>query len=96
MINIYILSFIMYIDYLLTYLGIKFNVIYEGNPLLINLFNYDFILGSIMRLISITIIMILIYYLYKKSKKHFNYVIYSAYFINLFIFILHLNWIKKI
>lgn len=96
MIDLFILSSFMYLDYLFTYIGIQLNFIEEANLLLVPLFQYPFLMGTIIRFTIIFIVLLPIWYLKQKQYKYYNYVLILAYFVNISIFFLHLNWIIKL
>lgn len=61
-----IITLLIIIDYLLTYLGMQQNIIYEANPLMVGFMNLSFTYGFILRII---IAVGLIYAIFKNRNK---------------------------
>ena len=92
---IYVYLTLMMFDYLLTYIGIKLYVIYEGNILMLWLFEYNLFYGLILRLMTGLILLSIIYYLKGKTKAY-GYVLGFAILSNLAVLGLHLRWIATL
>jgi len=83
------------LDYVLTYKGIKLNFIFEGNPLMVKLFELSFIKGFLIKLLLIVGMLTPLYYC-----KHYDLLFYKigtmiliiAY---IYIMVLHTIWIVK-
>ena len=89
-----ILGVMMMSDYLLTWYGINhWGIIEEGNPLLKWLFEIDFTLSLIVRIIMVCLVIVAIYILHKKSERAFKFVILFGITVNFIIMLLHFNWI---
>ena len=90
-----VLFCIMMIDYILTYIGLDKGVIAEGNKFMVWLFNLDFKEGFIIRIILTTVIVGICVYIKEVEHKWYKYLIGTGLMSNLFIFILHFNWIIR-
>lgn len=72
----YLLLSMFLIDYILTYIGIQNNIIVEGNPLMIWLFEINFINGFMIRIIMALIIYSLILYIKNHYKSYRQFIIF--------------------
>lgn len=88
----YLLSFYFIVDYILTFIGIKGNIIVEGNFFMVWLFNISFYEGIIIRFIMLFLILSVVCYI-KKYYKHYKYFIVSINLLYTFVMVLHINWI---
>jgi uncharacterized membrane protein len=91
-----ILSIQLLLDYLLTYIGVQFGVITEGNPLMAWLFNMPIIQGLFIRICMIALLIVpfvLLKYLKYKHLQKLLIAINAAYFL---VFIAHFYWISQI
>lgn len=88
---IYLFVFLL-LDFIFTYIGInKFGVIYEANPILVNLFNLSFTMGFIIRFLHglfISALMLFLYYNYDKFDRFINAVL----VIESILMLIHLRW----
>lgn len=89
-----ILGVMMMSDYFLTWYGINhWGVIEEGNPLLKWLFEIDFTLSLIVRIIMVCLVIVAMYILHKKNERAFKFVISFGITANFIVMLLHFNWI---
>lgn len=87
-----LLSFYFIVDYLLTFIGIKNNIIEEGNYLMVWLFNIGFYQGIIIRFVMLFLILLLVDYI-RKRYKYYEYFIIGINSIYSIVMILHIYWI---
>ena len=82
-------------DYLLTYIGIRQNLITEANPLMGWLFHLPFSQGLVARAAMSTIVVAPLYYI-KKHYKHYKRVIAFILAVYAVVMVMHCVWIKRL
>lgn len=87
------LFILMMLDFIFTYIGInKLNIIKEGNPILIWLFELPFLQALIIRLLYCFFILILCIFICENQYKHYDKFITLALGVNVIVLLLHLRW----
>lgn len=92
--NVSLLSTLMMLDYIITYIGInKLRVVEEANPFNIWLFEIPFIHGFTVRLVYVGIIAWLSIFIFKAGYKYRHEFIKFALILNIIVALIHLRWI---
>lgn len=87
-----ILFMLLMIDYVLSYIGIRINIIEDANPLMVWLFYLPFGQGIIIRAIMSGLV--LTPFLWLKTRcSYYNQLLSFIYFIYSFVMALHMRWI---
>lgn len=93
--HFYLFSLIM-LDFIFTYIGInKLNVIREGNPIIVWMFELPFLQALLIRLLYGFLVIILCVFICESQYKYYNEFIALALAVNILILILHLRWVVK-
>ena len=88
--KIRVLGYMMFLDFLLTYLGVvDLNVIEEGNPLLIGLFELPLLTSAIVRILMIVAVMFII----RQTKKYKEPVATFGLLVYAMVLFLHMAWL---
>ena len=88
-----LLTGLVYLDYVLTWIGInKIGIIEEFNPLMAWLFEIGFIPGSIIRILIIAFLLIC-FKLLKPYKYYYKLTTRFAIAVNIIVQVLHIRWI---
>jgi len=92
--KIFLLSFFIMIDFILTYIGINIlQFIEEANPFLINLFEVNLFIAVILRTLHITLIFLCLDYIRTKKEKLYNNIVNFSLILNVAVFALHIRWL---
>ena len=92
----YIISILMILDYILTYIGINKGIISEANPLMVCFFSYPFSIGIFIRIFMVILLLVPFYILkYKHFKLYLRYASIAC-FLYVPVFILHIRWIIEL
>ena len=88
-----LISFLMFMDFIFTWIGIRVDFIIEGNPFMVWLFKLNFIQGCIVRTLMIFIIVYIINKIKKENYKVYKQVAAIAISANIFVLNVHCAWI---
>lgn len=82
-------------DYLLTYIGIRLNLIEEANTLMVWMFEMPLMKGLIIRLVISGVVILPFYYL-KTHCRYYKKVIAAVIILYVGVMVLHIRWIAII
>lgn len=80
-------------DYLLTYIGIRINLIEEANPIMRHIFDRDLITGLLMRISYSLILVLLLYAIKRKKPLYYTKIVFGTDILYSLIILLHIRWI---
>ena len=89
-----VLYILMTIDFLYTYIGIRYiGVITEANPIMVWLFELDFLPALAVRILIMTVLVGLVCYIREIEHKWYSKLMGIVLIGNIFAIFLHLNWL---